>query len=71
MSLELLANTYQKYNGTNALHPYLLNPHPTNPVNRDTFNVDREDYWRQRAENALNNRSLKGKCRGGYDISKS
>uniref|UniRef100_UPI003C7E9E64 HNH/ENDO VII family nuclease n=1 Tax=Burkholderia anthina TaxID=179879 RepID=UPI003C7E9E64 len=45
---ELSAETHQRYYGSNALHPYLPNLHPMNPVNRDTFNADREKYWRQR-----------------------
>jgi hypothetical protein len=43
---ELSADTHQKYYGTNALHPYLPNQHPINPVNRDTFNTERDSYWR-------------------------
>jgi len=61
---ELSAATHQKYYGTNALHPYLPNPHPINPVNRDSFNGDRDSYWRQRGESELHSRRLKTNCRG-------
>ncbi|WP_329957320.1 RHS repeat-associated core domain-containing protein [Pluralibacter gergoviae] len=61
---ELSADTHQKYYGTNALHPHLPNPHPINPVNRDSFNTDRDSYWRQRGEGELHRRRLKTKCRG-------
>lgn len=58
---ELSSNTHQTYYGTNALHPYLPNAHPINPVNRDLFNLDREAYWRGRAQAELNSRA-KTKC---------
>ncbi|RAW91444.1 hypothetical protein CKY04_08570 [Photorhabdus sp. S8-52] len=50
---ELSADTHQKYYGTKALHPHLPNAHPINPVNRDQFNIDRDAYWRNRAEAEL------------------
>ncbi|MEF1257197.1 RHS repeat-associated core domain-containing protein, partial [Vibrio sp. M260112] len=56
---ELSADTHQSYYGTNALHPYLPNAHPINPVDRDSFNIDRETYWQERAQNELNARSQK------------
>lgn len=48
---ELSAKTHQKYYGTNSLHPYLPKKHPTNPVDRSSFDLDREAYWMERAEN--------------------
>ena len=59
---ELSAATHQRYYGTDALHPHLPNAHPDNPVNRDLFNLDREEYWRQRAEAEVNARKAKGGC---------
>ena len=59
---ELSASTHQKYYGSDALHPHLPNAHPDNPVNRDLFNIDREAYWKQRAEAEVNARKLKVKC---------
>ena len=53
---ELSAVTHQRYYGSNALHPHLPNAHPDNPVNRDLFNLDREEYWRQRAATEINAR---------------
>ncbi|EHR5480226.1 hypothetical protein KUL98_004910 [Vibrio parahaemolyticus] len=53
---ELSAKTHQKYYGTNSLHPYLPNKHPTNPVDRDSFDLDREAYWIERAENEIKKR---------------
>ncbi|MGV8002486.1 HNH/ENDO VII family nuclease, partial [Photorhabdus temperata subsp. temperata] len=50
---ELSADTHRKYYGTKALHPHLPNAHPINPVNRDQFNIDRDAYWRNRAEAEL------------------
>lgn len=60
---ELSSATYQKYYGSNALHPYLPNAHPDNPVNRDLFKIDREAYWKQRAEVEINARKKKGICK--------
>lgn len=53
---ELSAKTHQKYYGTNSLHPYLPNKHPTNPVDRDRFDLDREGYWIERAQNEIKKR---------------
>ncbi|WP_081074570.1 HNH/ENDO VII family nuclease [Burkholderia cepacia] len=59
---ELSADTHQRYYGTNALHPYLPNAHPVNPVNRDAFNLDREAYWQQRAAAEVERRKSVGRC---------
>ncbi len=61
---ELSADTHQKYYGSNALHPHLPNAHPDNPVSRALFDIDREAYWRQRAEAELDKRRLNSKCGG-------
>ncbi|MGT0250093.1 RHS repeat-associated core domain-containing protein [Burkholderia pyrrocinia] len=61
---ELSADTHQRYYGSNALHPYLPNAHPVNPVNRDTFNADREEYWKQRAAAEAERRKSVGRCGG-------
>lgn len=53
---ELSASTHQKYYSSRALHPYLPNSHPDNPVNRSSFNVDRETYWKERAEAEMQKR---------------
>lgn len=53
---ELFASTHQKYYSSKALHPYLPNSHPDNPVNRSSFNVDRETYWKERAEAEMQKR---------------
>lgn len=60
---ELSYATHQKYYGSNALHPYLPNAHPDNPVNRDLFKINREAYWKQRAEVEINARKKKGICK--------
>ncbi|MBO0359104.1 DUF4280 domain-containing protein [Hymenobacter sp. BT186] len=46
---ELSKGTHQRYYGSNALHPHLPNKHPDHPVDRDLFNTDREQYWKDRA----------------------
>jgi RHS repeat-associated protein len=61
---ELSSDTHQGYYGSNALHPYLPNAHPVNPVNRDTFNADREAYWKQRAAAEMERRKSAGRCGG-------
>jgi len=61
---ELSSDTHKKYYGTNALHPHLPMQHPINPVNRDSFNIDRGSYWQQRAKSELRKRNLKNTCRG-------
>ena len=43
---ELSASTHQKYYKSNALHPYLPNAHPDNPVKRGLFGADRKAYWK-------------------------
>lgn len=53
---ELSAKTHQQYYGTNSLHPYLPNKHPINPVDRDSFDLDREAYWIERANNEMKKR---------------
>lgn len=50
---ELSHETHRRYYGSNALHPHLPNQHPTNPVDRDSFNGDRKEYWRERARTEL------------------
>ncbi|STQ89881.1 RHS repeat-associated core domain-containing protein [Iodobacter fluviatilis] len=57
---ELSADTHQKYYGSNALHPYLPNAHPERPVDRDSFNLDRDAYWKDRAQNEVKRRNGKG-----------
>ncbi|WP_081986595.1 HNH/ENDO VII family nuclease [Chitinibacter sp. ZOR0017] len=59
---ELSADTHQKYYSSNALHPHLPNAHPDRPVNRDSFNGDREAYWQERAKAEVARRNGKG-CR--------
>ncbi|WP_230945739.1 HNH/ENDO VII family nuclease [Burkholderia cepacia] len=59
---KLSADTHQRYYGTNALHPYLPNAHPVNPVNRDAFTLDREAYWQQRAAAEVEQRKSVGRC---------
>jgi len=54
---ELSSDTHVKYRNSNALHPHLPNAHPTNPVNRDTFNLDRAAYWKARAQQELDRRA--------------
>lgn len=63
-----IAATHQKYYGSNALHPYLPNAHPDNPVNRDLFKIDREAYWKQRAEVEINARKRKEFANNKIDI---
>lgn len=59
---ELSAATHQKFYGSNALHPHLPNAHPNNPVDRSAFDIDRDAYWKQRA-NAQKAKKLKlGGC---------
>ena len=53
---ELTAKTHQKYYGNNALHPYLPKKHPLYPVDRGNFDIDREAYWIERANNELKER---------------
>ena len=62
---ELSSDTHQKYRSTNALHPHLPNAHPDNPVNRESFNGDREAYWNKRANEELKRResnNIKKSC---------
>ncbi len=53
---ELSAKTHQKYYGSNSLHPYLPKKHPINPVDRESFNADRDAYWIERGINEIKNR---------------
>ena len=61
---ELSASTHAKYGNTNALHPYKVDgtgKHPHFPVNRDAFDLDRTNYWKDRARAEKEKRSkLKG-----------
>ena len=63
---ELSSATHQKYHGSNALHPYLPKPHPINPVPdvRENFNIDRKEYWmdRAKAERIKRNSMNPSKC---------
>jgi RHS repeat-associated protein len=60
---ELSTVTHRKYYGSNALHPYLPNKHPINQVSHDDlWKVDREAYWKQRAEAEVNSRKAKVGC---------
>ncbi|WP_171903441.1 RHS repeat-associated core domain-containing protein, partial [Aeromonas sp. ANP5] len=61
---ELSADTHQRYYKSNALHPHLPDAHPNNPVDRSSFNVDRDAYWRERAngELAKRNKIASKKC---------
>ncbi|AZQ11502.1 RHS repeat-associated core domain-containing protein [Shewanella khirikhana] len=56
---ELSADTHQRYHGSNALHPYLPDAHPFNPVDRTSFSDDRQAYWRERANIELEKRKAK------------
>ncbi|WP_085673415.1 MULTISPECIES: HNH/ENDO VII family nuclease [unclassified Pseudomonas] len=47
---ELSVDTHQAYGRTSALHPHLPGQHPHNPVDRDVFKLDRETYWKSRAQ---------------------
>ena len=54
---ELSSSTHTKYGHSNALHPYRVTPNadgtkfnPFDPVDRDAFDVDRGEYWKNRAE---------------------
>lgn len=49
--LSYLKTTHEKYRYTNALHPHLPEAHPYHPVDKDAFNIDREQYWKDRAAN--------------------
>ncbi|WP_376776923.1 RHS repeat-associated core domain-containing protein [Flavobacterium covae] len=60
---ELSAATHQKYYGTKALHPHLPNAHPTNPVNRSAFDIDREAYWKERASKERSKRLKINGCK--------
>ena len=59
---EISSDTHQKYYNTNALHPHLPNAHPINPVDRDSFNIDRDAYWRERAKSELERRKMLKGC---------
>jgi RHS repeat-associated protein len=59
---ELSSATHQRFYGSNALHPHLPNAHPFNPVDREQFNIDRDAYWKQRAD-AERSRRRSGGCK--------
>ena len=40
-------------NGNNALHPYNNSKNPNDAVDRASFNKERKEYWKQRADNLL------------------
>lgn len=42
----------KKGKGAEALHPYGNKQHPDYPVDRDAFDVDRNQYWIERAKEA-------------------
>ena len=49
---ELSAKTHNTFGYTNALHPYKVasnSKHPYNPVDRSIFDIDRDQYWKDRA----------------------
>lgn len=55
---ELKESTHLGKNSTNgdkALHPYGNNKNPNNPVDRESFNKERKEYWIQRAKNLKGN----------------
>ncbi len=45
-----LTHRTRKSAGGEALHPYGRNKHPYNPVPRNAFNIDRKQYWIDRAK---------------------
>lgn len=50
---ELKESTHLKKNsenGNNALHPYGNNKNPNDPVDRELFNKERPEYWKERAK---------------------
>ena len=54
---ELSGGTHSKYGHSNALHPYRVTPNPDgskfnpfDPVNRELFDKDRTQYWKDRAK---------------------
>ena len=62
---ELSRSTHEKYGYSNALHPHKVengSAHPDNPVDRDKFGVDREDYWKSRATEERNRRATRVNC---------
>ena len=49
---EISRKTHEKFGYSNALHPYKKagnKPHPHFPVDRDAFDIDRDQYWKDRA----------------------
>jgi len=40
----------KRTNGGRALHPFGKSQHPSNPVNRSKFKIDRANYWLERAK---------------------
>lgn len=59
---ELSGNSHSKYTALPALHPYRPNQHPYNPVDRDIFNIDRVEYWKNRAKEELAIRKAGPNC---------
>ncbi|WP_430876352.1 HNH/ENDO VII family nuclease [Gilliamella sp. G0441] len=67
---ELSATSHQQYGHTNALHPYRVTPNsdgtkfnPYDPVDRKAFDVDRKQYWKDRANAEIETRKLKIGCK--------
>ena len=67
---ELSATSHQQYGHTNALHPYRVTPNPDgtkfnpyDPVDRKVFDVDRKQYWKDRANAEIETRKLKIGCK--------
>ena len=59
---ELSGKTHNRFRKSNALHPYLPKPHPHNPVNRPLFDIDRDAYWKQRANAVVKARGKANQC---------
>ena len=62
---ELTKTTHSKYDRTNALHPYKVDgsgKHPYFPVDRNAFDKDRKQYWKDRAKAEKRRRRKAGKC---------
>lgn len=56
---ELSKTIHNKYDRTNALHPYKVNglgKHPFYAVDRKLFGKDRKQYWIDRAKAEIRNR---------------
>lgn len=60
-----IVKTHSKYDRTNALHPYKVDgsgKHPYFPVDRNAFDKDRKQYWKDRAKAEKRRRRKAGKC---------